>query len=346
VRTAARSRWILPAGVVALALLVGTVHLTEEAYLDLGGDAPRYLMNGVFLFDLARDAPIAVRDFRAYAEQYYARYPALSLGYHPILPSLLMVPVFGLFGISVFSARIVPLFCFAVASVFLLLLVERVYDRRVAIACTLLFVFSPFAAWYSRTFMSEMPALAAMMAAVYFCERYSRSNRRLDLGLFIASAVVSMYGKQLTVFMLPVYAMYLAWQGGIRRLVTPDLVASIVAAAIVLVPLALITLMLSAHNVRWVTAVASRNDHAGYLAILAGAMAAQVSWPIVALAAIGTLRAVVTRDGRSVLFILWVTAFRLVNACRQGGCSGPADSEFRLGVGHGISGSAGRGRWI
>jgi hypothetical protein len=147
---------------------------------------------------------------------------------------------------------------------------------------------------------------------MYFCERYSRSNRRLDLGLFVAAAVMSMYGKQLTIFMLPVYAMCLASQGGIRRLLRLELVGSVLAAAIVLVPLVLITLVLSAHNVRWVTAVASRNEHAGYVAILAGAMAAQVSWPIVGLAAIGTLRAVVTRDSRSVLFILWVTAFAAV----------------------------------
>jgi hypothetical protein len=84
---------------------------------------------------------------------------------------------------------------------------------------------------------------------------------------------------------------------------------SVVAAAAALLPLALITLRLSAHNVAWVTAIASGNEPPGNLGILVRAMAAQMSWPIVGLAVIGTLRAVATRDVRSVLFILWVTAF-------------------------------------
>jgi len=73
--------------------------------------------------------------------------------------------------------------------------------------------------------------------------------------------------------------------------------------------LALITLELSPHNVRWVTAVASGGRHADYLAIVIGAMAAQLSWPVVGLAALGVLRGILTRDTRSGLFILWVAAF-------------------------------------
>jgi hypothetical protein len=306
-----RRAWTLPACAAVLALLVGGVHITDEGYVDLGGDAPRYLMNGAFFRDAARDAPIVVRDVRAYAEQYYARYPALSVGFHPVLPSLLMVPFFGLFGISVASARMVPLLCFIAASVFLLLLVQRIYNRPVAIAATLLFIFSPFAAWFSRTVMSEMSALAAVVAATYFCERYSRSERRLDLWLFIASAVLSLYGKQLAALMLPVYAVYLASQGGFRRLLKPELIVSVFVAAIVLLPLVPITLVVSAQNVRWVTAGGSANTHADSwsFAVIARAMAAQMSWPIVVVAALGTIRAVVTRDLRSVLFILWVSAF-------------------------------------
>jgi len=301
--------WTVPAGIITLALLVGTVHMTDETYLDLQGDSARYLMNGVFFLDVSHDASIAVRDFRGYAAQYYSRYPALSLGHHPILPSLLMAPVFGLFGISVPSARLVPLICFVAASVFLLLLVERVYDRRVSFVATLMFILSPFAASFSRSFLSEMPALAAMMAAVYFCERYSRSNRRLDLGLFIASAVISMYGKQLAACMLPVYALQIARRGGARQLLKAEVVAGAVAAAILLVPLALMTLELSPHNVRWVRAVATGSRNVDYLSVVIGAMAAQLSWPIVGLAALGSLRAAATRDRRGMLFLLWVAAF-------------------------------------
>src|SRR5262249_8922860 len=155
-RSADRTGWIVPASIVALALLVGTVHITDESYLELGGDTSRYLMNGVFFLDLARDASIARHDVRGYAEQYYARYPALSLGFHPILPSLLVVPFFEVLGISVMSARLVPLASFIAAALLLLWLVERIYDRRVALVAALMFLASPFAARFSRMFMSEM----------------------------------------------------------------------------------------------------------------------------------------------------------------------------------------------
>jgi len=312
-RNTRRLGWIVPAAIVALTLVVGTVHITDETYVALQGDTPRYLMNGVFFFDLAHDASIVGRDIRQYAEQYYARYPALSLGFHPILPSLLVVPVFELFGISVSSARVVPLVSFMASALLLLWLVERIYDRQVALAAVVIFVSSPFAARYSRSFMSEMPALAMVMAAVFFCERYRECRRRLDLGLLVAFTVLSLYGKQLAALMVPVYAVYLVWRGGgVKRFMNVKFAIGAIIAAAVVVPLISMTLVLSGHNVRWIVQAATSHAQFDYVTILVRALVSQVTWPIIALAAIGLVRALWTRDARSTLFILWVSAFVLL----------------------------------
>ena len=308
----ARLGWILPVGVMTLALMVGSVHLTDEAYLALQGDPPRYLMNGVFFLDLAHNLANASSDPRGYAERYYARYPALSLGFHPVLPSLLVAPVFGLLGVSASSARVVPLTSFVVASVLLLWLVERIYDRYVATVATVLFILSPFAAQYSRVFQSEMPALTMVMAAALFCERYRESHRQLDMTFFIGFTILSLYGKQLAAVMLPVYALYLVSRGGgIQRFVNVKVIVGAAFAAALVVPLLAMTLALSGYNVRWVMQAATGHARFNYIAIL-HALVAQVSWPIVLLAAIGLVRSLWARDGRSTLFLLWVGAFVLL----------------------------------
>ena len=104
-RRAGPLSWIGPTLLVAVAVFVGSVGFTDPSYLEFQ-DAPRHLMNGVFLHDLVRDAPIVLHDPIAYAQQYYARYPALSLGHHPLLLPLALVPLFLVLGISVFAAPI------------------------------------------------------------------------------------------------------------------------------------------------------------------------------------------------------------------------------------------------
>ena len=90
--------------VVSLSVLIlSTKGLTDSGSVSLQGDMPRYIMNGVFFHDLIQDLPFA--DPIQYTKKYYAKYPALSVGHHPLVPSLAEVPFFFLFGISVFSAK-------------------------------------------------------------------------------------------------------------------------------------------------------------------------------------------------------------------------------------------------
>ncbi len=91
-----------------VAILLSTKGITDEGTVSLNGDSPRHMMNGVYFFDLIRDFPFS--NPIEYTLQYFARYPALSLGHHPFLLGVAEAPFYAVFGISVFSARLTIVF--------------------------------------------------------------------------------------------------------------------------------------------------------------------------------------------------------------------------------------------
>ncbi len=91
-------------------ILLSTKGITDEGTVSLQGDSPRHMMNGVFFYDLIRDFPFS--NPIEYTYQYFARYPALSLGHHPVLLAVAEVPFYAIFGVSVFSARLTIFFLF------------------------------------------------------------------------------------------------------------------------------------------------------------------------------------------------------------------------------------------
>src|SRR5215207_331751 len=107
-------------GCAVVAVITSSIGLASEHYLAKHGDMPRYLMNAAFFYDLLRDHPFQSFDtLFDYANLYFARYPALSVGHHPVLVSFATVPFFGLFGISVFAARLPVILAFVAATVYL-----------------------------------------------------------------------------------------------------------------------------------------------------------------------------------------------------------------------------------
>ncbi len=104
-----RTRSLL-AGIVLIGLVLASRGLTNEGLVSLQGDMPRYMMNGVFFYDLLLSGGAwSVDGLQRFAEHYYAKYPALSLGHHPPLLAAALAPVYAVMGVSVFSSRLVIL---------------------------------------------------------------------------------------------------------------------------------------------------------------------------------------------------------------------------------------------
>jgi hypothetical protein len=291
---------------VAFALAFGAPGLTDEASVTLWGDMPKYLMNGVYMLDVLGDRPFdSIDTFMEYTRLYYARYPALTLGHHPPLLSAAEVPMFAIFGISVVSARIVIYFSFVSAVVLLYLLVDRVYGRIAAVAAAVFLATSPLTVQLGRSVLSEMPTLALIMASAYCLQRFCETERRLALAGFVTAAALSLYAKQLALFVFPAYFAAALMALGPARLLRRDVVLAVLAIGVLALPIVPMTLILSRDNVEWV--VASVQHASPPLAsILWRVLEPQLTLPVLALASVGLVRAFVTRDRRAVFFAVWV----------------------------------------
>lgn len=225
--------------------------LTDEGSISLNGDMPRYLMNGAYFYDLLHDLPF--ENPIQYTKEYFVKYPALSIGHHPLLPSLAEVPSFFLFGISVFSAKITTL-AFVLLGIFAWFeLVKKLYNSHIAILSSLLFLTSPMIVEYSRVMMSEIPALALIIVATYWFFRYCENERPHEAIGYVLSFVLACYAKQMVFFMFPIFFVYLGLTKGIRFLLKPQTLLSCVAIVILLIPLAVMTWKFSPTNVSVVT---------------------------------------------------------------------------------------------
>ena len=172
-----RSTWSAGHGLLVAALLVtvfvGSRGMTDENALPVGDDSPRYLMDGVFLHDFLWSGAVwTPRAAMSYAQRYYARYPALSIGHHPPLWPISLVPFYTLFGVSIFSVRLAVLTCFVLSIALLYTLVARVYDSAVAGWACLIFASNPFITVVSHGAPSEMLAIALVLAALNALVRY------------------------------------------------------------------------------------------------------------------------------------------------------------------------------
>jgi hypothetical protein len=245
--TSRRARLVWLTMALAVGLALGGRELGSEHAVSLQGDMPRYLMNGVFLHDLLRDAPVA-SPFE-YAQRYYARYPALSLGHHPILTAAAEVPFYWAFGVSVRAARLTQLAFLAVAAVFFFLLVARLYDATSAGFATLLLVTAPRIVVLTQAVLSEMAAVACIAGALYFLDRYTRSRAGRDAAGFGAFFVASLYAKQLAAVMVPVYVIWVVLASGWRALVTRQALVALALSTIAIVPLAVMTARVGVFNV-------------------------------------------------------------------------------------------------
>lgn len=308
----ARTGWYI-AALGAVALLLSSKGIGDESVVSLQGDMPRYMMNGVYLYDLLREAPFD--DILNFTYRYYARYPALSMGHHPLLPGMALVPFYALFGVSVASARLATITFILMAAMGWFLLVRSLYDRRIALLSSLLFVSSPIVVQLSRVVMSEPPSLAFAILSGYFFLRFCETDTTKH-GLASALCfVLSCYSKQTAIFLLPVFIVYLVSRRGLRVLKEPRVMVLGALVGLLLVPLIVMSLAFSRTNLGFVVGQPTLKKFALWrlLAHVEAIWSNQLSMPVAVLSAVGIIGALARRERRSTFFLLWiVSVFGLV----------------------------------
>jgi hypothetical protein len=243
------SRLAFLACMVAAAYL-GARGITDEGSVMLGGDMSRYAMNGAYLYDLLAAGGAWSRDqLLLHAERYYARYPALSLGHHPPLPSVALLPFYALFGVSMVAARLSALMFFLLAASQLFMVGRRLFGWQAASWAVLLFVTNVYVLRAGQYVLSEMPMIALVLTALNILYRYCDTGQRRLFTMFVVAAAASLYAKQLALFLFPVYLAVILERLGWRHLLHRHVILNIVLGAVLTVPLAVVTLQLSPTNV-------------------------------------------------------------------------------------------------
>jgi len=293
--------------VCALALVVGGVGLNDEGYASTGGDMARYLMDGAYIRDVVADgafmSPFQLLD---YTRHYYARYPALSLGHHPVLLPIFEAPLFGLLGVSVFAARLVPLASLVIAAVFLCAIVNRRFGPLAATAAGALFVSSPMVVASTRAVMAELPSIALLLACAYYLERFSETGRRRALVACAVTAILALYARPMAVLVTPALAIAALVTIPFDRLLKRDVLTAVAAVVILSAPAVALPLALSPSNVEGVMSAGKSQTQSEVLGLLHEALYPQFAWPVMIVAAAGAVWAIVRRDARSLLLLLWV----------------------------------------
>ncbi|PIE33155.1 hypothetical protein CSA56_12555 [candidate division KSB3 bacterium] len=294
-----------------VALLLSTKGIRDEGTISLQGDMPRYLMNGVYFFDFFKDLPLTHP--LDYTYQYFARYPALSLGHHPPLISLATVPCYAMFGVSVSSARLATLGFFLLAGTVWFLLIKSLYNEEMALLSSLLFLTTPFVVKFSRVVMSEIPGLATTILMAYFVHRYCQSKKLSHLFAFGVVFIFAVLARYQAVLMVPIFVVYLLIVSPPRVRLTKKTFVIGGLLLLLCIPLVFIMLTYSKSNIEWLfrKSLASRLALSNLLFHIKALWKIQLSLPVLLLAIMSIVLSLITREKKTLLFLLWIGGYYL-----------------------------------
>jgi hypothetical protein len=286
------------------ALVVGR-HITTGDFW--WSDASRHAMDGVFFLDAARDLPF--RQPHAYAERYYAQYPALGFVFYPPMFAVAEALFFAVFGISALTARLTVLIFAWIAVLFWYFWIQRLAGRAVAFVSGILFVCSPMVVYWARDVMLEMPTTAFLIASCFFADQFVRSRNVRCLYACVVLGCLAAWTKQTALFIMPALMIYVTLTQTPRFWLTKPAWISIAWGGVLLLPLAAYTLYLGGEpmkiSVGDVHLGVPRNSWRGityYLSTLPEALAL----PVLALAIIGLALMLKSPDRqRWLLPLLW-----------------------------------------
>jgi hypothetical protein len=188
-------------------------------------------------------------------------------------------------------------------------LIREVYDDDFAafIGAAILAT-NPVLVHYGRSILSDAPTVALSIGAVYMLAVYGRTGRLRYLVGLATLTVLSLYSKQLAIFLIPLAAIHLAKTRGWRHLLSWRVIVAAAVTAMAILPLVFITVRLSSHNVTLAMDVA-RGDWPqpfGPFGLFVVALKEQFLVWVALVAGAATLLALLKRDTRATLFIAWI----------------------------------------
>ena len=296
-------------------IVLTTKDITKEDTIYLQGDMSRYIMNGVYFYDLIKDFPI--NNIIDYTYKYFARYPALSLGHHPFLLSIAEMPFYAIFGVSIFSARLTIVCFMLIAGIIWFKFIKSIYDENIAFIASLLFVTSPYIVKFSRIVMSEIFSLSFIILTVYTFLIYYKSDKNQYAFTFSVLLIMSICARYTSVFMILIFLCYLILQKNLKKLINKNMIIVYILVAVLLFPIILVILKFSQTNVQWVmhNNISSSIEFSKMTHHLKSLWSYHLTLPVLIMSLCAIVVSIYKRDKRAVFFLLWIAGFYIQITC-------------------------------
>ena len=193
--------------ILLLALLcVPWLRGIDEGEVRLFADEKRHVMNGLFLFDFMSDLPLSWP--RQYAQEYYAKYPAVTIGFWPPAFYFIEALFFAIFGISIWAGRLAVIFFALLGAVFTYKIVRYYARPELAFASMVIYSCLPAILPYAKSTMLEIPSLAMSLGAIWCWLALLQTERPRYLyavAFFSAGALLT---KQTAIFLVPFFVFH------------------------------------------------------------------------------------------------------------------------------------------
>jgi len=210
-------------------------------------DASRHAMNGVFIYDFIQKMPLT--DPWQYTIDYYIRYPALSLGYHPPLFPLIEAIIFAIGGISFSSARITVMLFGIIGIICWYRLIVLLFDKKVAFFSTIFLYTTPLIITWVSIPMLELPALTMIILTIYTFFKYVEPGHRKHLYTFLICLGLSVMTKQTTIFLVPLIFLHLIITRNFTRQIKKEALIPIVIFAFLITVTIVMTVKFGQANI-------------------------------------------------------------------------------------------------
>ena len=262
-------------------------------------DAPRHALNGIFVHDLV--AHLGEGDPRAYAVDYYLRYPALTILFYPPLFSGVLAIAYELFGFSHQVAQATVLSFAVVLGGFTYLLARRWMSQGFALAAALLLVGAPELTVWSRQVMLDLPTYAWLVGSAWCFTGWLQQQRPRQLYGTAVLVVLALYTKQTPLFIFPAMLAGLLAGPGLAVLRRRHVWVTVLLMMVALIPL--VVLQLKFGQVNSASAIGSARADLSRLTLAAWTyyleiMPSKLGWPTLVLAGVYLVGAAVRPSWR------------------------------------------------
>lgn len=178
-------------------------------------DAPRHVLNGLFLRDLLLALPtLALWEIKSFAYDYYAQYPALTIGFYPPLFYLFEAFLFALFGASANLAQGAVAACVFLTGAGAYRVARHGLTPLAALAASLLLLAAPELLLWGRQVMLELPAFGLLLWASHLFLLFLEAERPRTFFFFLTLLLAALYVKINAGFLIPLFALMLIWKHG------------------------------------------------------------------------------------------------------------------------------------